>query len=718
MKKNNFILGKGELLVKKAPPKKFSGGPTSEVYTYEEAAERLKRQLNSLLDYIDDLPDQAKPQSKIIFSLFMHPQFIAKSYFPNSILKYFSATTVGSKPAQIKPEKQLGDKNKSNTNQFFILATEENIKMLTNTIEELEQKNHKQDIQRIERISAFTENEKTKFLDDDNTEYEILLHASDKPEDSFILRELNTYSKSIENKISRIFIDSIDGLTFIHTKLNKDKLLDLAKYTFIRAIRKAPKIREISLNSVLPSKSEELEFNDSYIDNSISVAIFDGGFKEESILTKYVDYENLSKVSNDRYIEHGIGVTSACLFGHINGKELTPYSRIKNYRVLDDDCSTYEILERIEGVLKYEDIEFINLSIGPNKEIEDDDVHYWTAKLDKYFSTGEYFACIAAGNNNSRVQVPSDCVNAMTIGSANDDGFIWNKAYYSNVGPGRVPGFIKPDGIAFGGDSKAGKMFKKFNADSKIDEAQGTSFASPSVLRSAIGIKSLYDKNLQPITLKGILIHHAEKIKSENQTTVGWGRFNLDVDDMMTCHDHQVKVIYQGKIAVKEYYRASIPFPDNLTSGDVNIKATFCFNSTTDAEHPPSYTNYGLVATFIPNSEKKTKTKNNEEGSNATDPFFSPSKMYESESDLRTDSQKWETVLHSEKVKRISSLKDPYFEIKYHERENGADSNEKGELSYALIVTVESKSREDIYSYIQTKYPQLVQVKSQVQVSI
>ena len=716
MKKNNFILGNGELLVLKAPPKKNSGGKRQEVYTYEESAFRLHSQLEELLLYVNNLPNEATPQNKVIFSLYVHPAYIAKSHFPIEILKYISAQTVGSKPVEIVPSKQLPKQDKTDTNLFYILATKDNIKKLQDEIFSFEKTALRKDIQTIESLTPFYEEDKVKFSNSSmEDEYEIVLHASGNPEDNYIVRDLNTYSKSINNKLSNKFTNSIDGLTFIHAKMNKSLVNNLAKYTFIRAIRKSPKLRDISLNSFSSSSERrEIKIDHSQIDDSINVAIFDGGFDEKSLMNKLVEYEDISSVSNDRYIPHGLGVTSAYLFGSIDKeKNLVPYSRVKNYKVLDDVCTTYELLDRIERVLKYEDIEFINLSIGPNQEIVDDDVHYWTALLDKYFSTGEYFACIAAGNTNSRVQVPSDCVNAMAIGAANDDEFIWEKAHYSSIGPGRVPGFIKPDGVAFGGDSRTGKMFKVLNGSNTIDENEGTSFSSPLVLRSAVGIRARYSKDLSPITLKSILIHHAEQNKVENQKSVGWGRFNLDIDDMMTCYDNQTKVIYQGKINVKEFYRAEIPFPDVSLTGMIKIKATFCFTSSTDAEHPPSYTNYGLVATFVPNDDKKAKKTDGTEGdSNKTSSFFTPSAMYTSEDELRRDTQKWETVLHSEQNKRASSLKNPYFEIKYNERENGADSNKKGELSYALIVTVESENGTNIYNDIFNKYKtKLTQVR-------
>jgi hypothetical protein len=69
---------------------------------------------------------------------------------------------------------------------------------------------------------------------------------------------------------------------------------------------------------------------------------------------------------------------------------------------------------------------------------------------------------IAVGNSgesdwtsgNARIQTPADCVNALSIGGCDRVGAGWKRAPYSSIGPGRSPGIMKPDGVAFGGSSR------------------------------------------------------------------------------------------------------------------------------------------------------------------------------------------------------------------------------------------------------------------------
>ena len=46
-------------------------------------------------------------------------------------------------------------------------------------------------------------------------------------------------------------------------------------------------------------------------------------------------------------------------------------------------------------------------------------------------------------------------MNALAVGAADDTGTGWARAPYSAIGPGRSPGVVKPDLMAFGGNPAA-----------------------------------------------------------------------------------------------------------------------------------------------------------------------------------------------------------------------------------------------------------------------
>ncbi|WP_232517998.1 hypothetical protein [Burkholderia ambifaria] len=82
-------------------------------------------------------------------------------------------------------------------------------------------------------------------------------------------------------------------------------------------------------------------------------------------------------------LEHGLGVTSAFLFGPIapNSTAARPYSYVDHLRVLDretdseDPLELYRTLGFVEEVPLSRQYQFINLSLGPDLPIDDTDVH-------------------------------------------------------------------------------------------------------------------------------------------------------------------------------------------------------------------------------------------------------------------------------------------------------------------------------------------------------
>ena len=185
----------------------------------------------------------------------------------------------------------------------------------------------------------------------------------------------------------------------------------------------------------------------------------------------------------------------------------------------DDQGELFSVLERIQTVLesrpKYD---FINLSLGPDLQIEDNDVHAWTAVLDQLFSDGLTLPAIAVGNSgeldwdsgNARIQTPSDCVNALSIGSCDRIGSGWKRAKYSSIGPGRSPGIMKPDGLAFGGSSREPYWVLNAEKPGAAMPITGTSFATPTALRTAIGVRAHFGKLLSPLAIKALLLHNCD----------------------------------------------------------------------------------------------------------------------------------------------------------------------------------------------------------------
>jgi hypothetical protein len=423
-------------------------------------------------------------------------------------------------------------------------------------------------------------------------------------------------------------------------------------------------------------------------------------------------------------LAHGSEVCSTYLFGPFDTKRKSfskPYTTVDIIRVLsseDTDPDLFDVLSRIENVLKEKKYKYANISLGPRLSIEDDDVHVWTSVIDTLLQDGHCLATIAIGNDGeleddySRIQPPSDMVNCFAVGASNSEGTDWERAPYSCIGPGRSPGIVKPDGLIFGGSEE--NLFKLYSPLShSLTGTMGTSYAAPFALRVAAGIDSITEFNLTTPTVKALLIHHADK-KEEDMTEVGWGLLPNSPEEVIECLDDEAIIIYQGKLNQSQHLRIPIPIPEGIDCTWVHLKATFCFNAITDPEHTLHYTRSGLDISFRANDNKVKEKATHAD----TKTFFSVNNLYETEEELRDDAHKWETCISRQQRFKKTTLSNPVFDVKYHAREKGGNAKNSEPLNYSLVVSIRAEGDTNIYNMVlqQNQTLQTVKVSNRVRV--
>jgi len=426
--------------------------------------------------------------------------------------------------------------------------------------------------------------------------------------------------------------------------------------------------------------------------------------------------------------DHGLAVSSAFLFGPIKpgGEASRPYSFIDHLRVIDeetdseDEAELYRTLGHIEEVLLSRQYEFINLSLGPLAVVDDGDPHGWTSMIDDRLSDGRTFMTVAAGNNGeddaelqyNRVQVPGDCVNVVAVGASGSIKPDWQRAPYSAIGPGRSPGFVKPDLLAFGGSSE--EYFHTLTPAKRpaLAPQLGTSFAAPYLLRSAVGIRAILGNDLSVLAIKALLVHGATQ-NDQPQTEIGWGKVSDNIMDLITCGDGVARIVYQGELHPGKYLRAPLPIPQGGLRGMINVKATFCFSTPTDPHHSGSYTRSGLEVVFRPNKERRLEGK-----ANATSRSFMDLGKFSDEHIRRSDAGKWETVLHANDRMRGTSLLDPVFDIHYIARQDAGPTTRARPIAYALVVTIEAPKHVDLFSTILAEYKTLLEIQPEVSIPV
>lgn len=716
-----FLLGYGERLTAPvAGPS--STAPPDPAYSFEEAIERLGPEAVEASSILSELPAGACPNDEAVAVVTLHPQSLAKSYHPGKLLNQYDLRQVGSRPVELVPDKwtKKGEPELSHSTDIYVAGERGNFERFALDFSEAPHRIH-ESVQRIERLRAPQSVDRLRNIDqagrlNDGLLIELVLHAN--ATDDYVVRAFEGFSGSlgvVAHIEKRVFAG---GLCFIPAVATREQLTELSDFAFLRTARPAARLRNspsIERSSPAPTAAKSVLPDREAISDDIRVAVFDGGFPDSSPLSRWVRSLDAASIGNvvPELVDHGHDVTSAVLFGTLTPgvPAERPFAAVDHYRVLDADASTdpfelYDVLQRIDSILSENKYDFINLSIGPYASVEDDDIHPWTAVLDTHLAAGQTLATIAVGNNGGspdeadrRVQIPADCINSFSLGAADSTKVGWSRAPYSAFGPGRAPGFVKPDALDFGGTGTEPFVVTDRDISGGVAYTQGTSFASPSALRKAIALRAHFGHRLSPLGIKALLIHAADE-SSVERAEVGWGRITPRLEDVMLCRDGQVRVIYQGVLTPSKYLRARIPLPPDQLQGMVSIRATFTYATETDPEDPGSYSKAGLGVTFRPNDGVFADPGAVDPKSR---PFFKRS-AFDSESTLRRDAQMWETTLNQTQTLRGSSLSNPVFDVHYNARSNGGMPQSARPIPYALAVTVEARREVDLYDRVLRAY--------------
>ncbi|MDH1145246.1 S8 family peptidase [Pseudomonas mosselii] len=733
--KERFLFGRGEKLTDHVPFK-AGFGEGDQPYTLREQIERISGMLESVINNIAETPKDTLADGKAVTALTLHPQYISRSGFPDDLLSEYSLRLIGSKPQKSKPRAGRGSEKEEGiaSTVLYIAGTEESFRRLKGALPEIEEgSNISDDLIKIESLDFLKpEDRLLGEFDERKNALEVVVHF-DSAVDVDWEGDFQKYAKKSKVKLDMARSYQSRGLLFLSAEGDEASVRELAKFSFVRAIRKMPVLRTVSRPQMLRNTGAG-RFSipvEKALDETFKVAVFDGGLPGNhpfGLWAKNIEPSGSFTIGAPvpDFLDHGQAVTSALLFGSIQPGALErPYAEVDHYRVLGDkltDSSLYEVMLYIDNVLSQTNYPLVSFSIGPAQVAGDEEVTAWTSMLDDHLGDGDVLAAVAVGNYGdsewpySRIQVPSDSVNALAVGASDSHKSGWGRAVYSSIGPGRSPGLVKPDLVAFGGAE--GNKFKFIFPGPTIAEDCGTSFATPSVIRLAAGLRAYFGNALTTPAIRSLLVHSADN-PGHPLEEVGWGMVDSDIRRITTCKDGEVKVLFTGKLEAGKVLRAPIPLPEEI-SGDVTIKATFCYSCTTDPHTPGEYTRAGLDVKFRPHKDKfDPKQKKKDPRFPATDKFFGRHAK-SNEQELRTDAHKWDTVRSATVKKRASSLLDPVFDIHYIAREPGnSDSPRRApKLSYALVVTISSKKTPDLYERIQARYSALVAITPRIQIPI
>lgn len=731
---SRFLIGKGELLTHSILPPPMKPGKLHP-YSLEENREHLLPELQLANDYFKTLSSTEAPDDVAVAKITLHPAYIAKSYFPRDLLAQAGLESIGSRDVRIKPRRVVSKKMEpiSDTTQLFVAGSRRSLRAFDAFIRNLpEDGKEATEFREIESIAPMTEVDRLKPPGRARV-FEAGLHLLPGQSSIEATASFAVHARLAGFTVNPKYTFQAGRLLFLAVEGAANDVPKLSRYALLRVLRPMPKLRGVrpisrGVGVELPFRASSME----PLSREPRVAILDGGIGLDSPVAPFVRKYHLSDdLAGDvaEYLDHGVGVTSAFLFGAIQPGQPAPraFSLVDHYRVLDehsdqeDPYELYRTLSHVETVLLSRQYEFINLSLGPDLPVEDADVHAWTAVLDSSLDDGATLLTVAVGNNGradralglNRIQVPADCVNALSVGAADSRSPLWRKADYSAVGPGRSPGRRKPDVAAFGGSGNEYFHHVSNNKRPVLQANLGTSFASPLALRSAVGVRAALGPEVKPLTTKAIVIHSCEFGSEHTRAEVGHGRIQTELADLVSSDDHSARIIYQGTLSPGKFLRANLPLPKDALLGKVTIRATFCFATEVDPQDSGAYTKAGLTVRFRPNSKKFEKDAREPKPF----PLFPPNE-HRDEAGQRRDLGKWETVLQGEHTFYADSLLEPTFDIHYNARAGGAATSRGKNIPYALVVTVSAPKVINIHAGILAAHKLLTVLEPQVAIPI
>lgn len=728
-----YLIGGGEQLALDVdrPGRMLSG--KAHPYTFEEARERLSGQWEDVSERLRGLPSLGRPKGRAVVAMTLHPSYLAKTYYPAGLLKELGLRHVGSRAVHIEPDHVMGraaTKDQKQTAPLLYLAgdvdaitsfadvvgrwrpADESIRDEFRQIETI-------DLPGDDRLKALAGHDK-RFKAE--IPLEVVLHDDEEVD---IVEAFEEYLAAEDMRDLANVRRQIGGLHFLALRGTQQEAKKLLSFSFLRAIRRMPRIKP--LDPMIRTRKRSFPVNLPEEDATapdISAAILDGGLPPKHGLSQWVTLRDADGVGAPlpEGQQHGLAVTSAFLFGPlVQGLDPEPpFSKVDHWRVYgddttDDDWELLTVLDRIETIVGSRRYDFVNLSLGPDMALEDDDVSRWTSTLDALLQDGETVLTVACGNNGEdfddpllcRVQCPADGVNVLSIGAADRDGRKWQRAPYSAKGPGRSPGYVKPDVVAYGGSHAEPFLLLTQTNPPMASGDMGTSMASPLGMRMGVGVRSQFSEPLWAPTVKALLAHRADS-SGHDKSEVGWGRISSDLDDLILCQDGEAHIVYQRTLPTSQAVRLPIPIPQAI-EGNVEIKATFCFYTDVDPEDALNYTRAGLDIQFRPNMnvfgtyEKDGRTVRSK--TPKSDEFFKSNDFYATEVAQRGDAQKWETILSRTRRKRASSLYLPAFDVAHLARSHGHDGPRRGNVKFALILSLRNRHMRDLYEQVLAQHP-------------
>ncbi len=396
------------------------------------------------------------------------------------------------------------------------------------------------------------------------------------------------------------------GINLIEDKMLDETTLRLTSDEFDLLKSKAPYLIAMKTIDLAKLKKDDILKNELSAQISIpnpqnepTIGVIDTLFDENVYFSKWVKYvdmvdDNIPKSSEDYF--HGTAISSLI----VDGPSINP--------ILDDGCgrfrvkhfgvacggqfSSFTILKAIRKVVRENpEIKVWNLSLGSNKEINNNYISPEAAELDKIQSEYDIVFVIAGTNRPNevlppmKIGAPADSINSIVVNSVD---FNNKPSRYHRVGP-VLSFFYKPDLSYYGGDGA-----NRIRVCSNIGECfvTGTSFAAPWIARKMAYLINVLGFNRE--VAKALLIDSAAGWCRKDAETcdIGYGVVPINIREIVETKNDEIRFIFTSATEEYETSTYNIPIPLNKDGKYPYItRATLCYYPKCSRNQGVDYTN-------------------------------------------------------------------------------------------------------------------------------
>lgn len=429
-----------------------------------------------------------------------------------------------------------------------------------------------------------------------------------------------------------------------------------------------------------------------------TIGVIDTLFDKQVYFNEWIEYHEMVDESIPRKqkdYNHGTAVSSII----VDGPRLNPW--------LDDGCgrfkvrhfgvacgaqfSSFTIIKQIKRIIaENKDIKVWNLSLGSDKEINDNFISAEAAILDRIQFENDVIFVIAGTNKPNdmveKIGSPADSINSIVVNAITKNGL---STKYSRKGLA-LSFFAKPDVSYYGGSEEQYITVCEPLGAAKV---AGTSYAAPWIARKMSYLIDVLGLNKE--IAKAMIIDSARGWNIEPQpeevALYGHGVVPIKINDIIMTKDDEIKFVVTDISEKWNTYNYHFPVPLKDDKYPYYMRATMCYFPLCNRSQGVDYTNTELNLHFGRIKDDGSLYEINKDKQNIDDALGLP-KSFILEGEARKSFRKWDNVKYvCEKLKDRKSPKKSYqnknwgIEVKTNNR---LDPQDGVGLRFGIIVTM------------------------------